>query len=570
MSNKKITGGFSKVRKLISVLEKCNGKSKIGGSEALISPRAAKIFAAIGLVFLIAALAAAAYFVEPLISPYISLQDFTKVLMMILLMLSLVLSVKNIVTVLYTADDLPVLLPMPFSAGQIVIAKLTVTLKFPLVLSVLLINASFFGFGFRAGMGADFYIGTVLSSVLIPVSGLAIVALLTVVIFKCCGFIRNRDIMVAIGGILTIALTVGYLIVSSILNSNDSPDAALSALSTFAGISEYFPNVAFMNGFMFDGSIIGLLISLGITIAAIALALLVIKLFYLSTALSMQNTGFAKKPVEKSMLSGRKKRSALKALTSYEAKNARRNPAYMIYGFAMTFIWPLFIVLPFAFGKNALFNSASSVDTSAALICAIFLGVAASCFACGFNILPGTAFSREGDSFYVLRTMPLDFNDYYKSKLRFSMLICSLGSVSYILILGIVCIATGIVPLTGSWVFLYGAFVCVLCNLIFVNCMLVSNAKSPVFNRDSETEISRKLGGINVVALVVGFVMYIAFFVFVIIAVIPELSAIFINSTTVTVAAVTAAVFALAVLAIAAAVNKISVKKAEKSLMVIE
>ena len=570
MSNQKATGEFSKVRKLISVLEKVNGKSKIGGSEALISPRAAKVLAAVGLVFLIAALAAAAYFAEPLISPYISLKDFTKVLMMILLLISLVLSVKNIVTVLYTADDLPVLLPMPFSAGQIVIAKLTVTLKFPVVLSVILINASFFGFGLRAGMGAAFYIGTVLSSVLIPVSGLAIAALLTVVIFKCCGFIRNRDIMVAIGGILTLVLTVGYLIVSSILNSNDSPDAALSALSAFSGLSEYFPNIAFMNGFMFDGSIIGLFVSLGITAAAIAFALLVIKLFYLSTALSMQNTGSAKKPVEKSMLSARKKRGALKALTSYEAKNARRNPAYMIYGFAMTFIWPLFFVLPFAFGKNALFNAAGSVDTSAALICAIFLGVAASCFACGFNILPGTAFSREGDSFYILRAMPLDFKVYYKSKLRFSMLICSLGSVSYILILGIVCIATGIVTFTGSWVFLYSAFVCVLCNLIFVNCMLVSNAGNPVFTRDSETEISRKLGGINAVALIIGFVMYIALFVLIIIAMIPELSAIFINSTTVTIAAVTAAVFALIVLVIAAALNKTSVKKAEKSLTVIE
>ena len=570
MNNQKSTGEFSKVKKLISVLEKCNGKSKIGGSEALISPSAAKVLAAVGLVFLTAALTAAAYFAEPLISPYISLKDFTNVLMMILFLLSLVLSVKNIVTVLYTADDLPVLLPMPFSAGQIVTAKLTVTLKFPVVLSVILINASFFGFGLRAGMGAAFYIGTVLSSVLIPVTGLAIAALLTVVIFKCCGFIRNRDIMVAIGGILTLVLTVGYVIVSSILNSNDSPDAALSALSAFSGLSEYFPNIAFMNGFMFDGSIMGLFISLGITAAAIAFALLVIKLFYLSTALSMQNTGSAKKPVEKNMLFGRKKRGALKALTSYEAKNARRNPAYMIYGFAMTFIWPLFFVLPFAFGKNALFNAAGSVDTSAALICAIFLGIAASCFACGFNNLPGTAFSREGDSFYILRAMPLDFKVYYKSKLRFAMLICSLGSVPYILILGIVCIATGIVPLSGSWVFLYSSFVCVLCNLIFVNCMLVSNAKSPVFTRDSETEISRKLGGINVVALVIGFVMYIALFVFIIIAMIPELSAIFINSTTVTIAAVTAAVFALIVLVIAAALNKTSVKKAEKSLMVIE
>ena len=271
------------------------------------------------------------------------------------------------------------------------------------------------------------------------------------------------------------------------------------------------------------------------------------------------------------MLSARNKRGTLKALTSYEAKNARRNPSYMIYGFAMTFIWPLFLVLPFAFGKNAIFSSANgAVDTSAALICALLLGVVASCFACGLNNLAGTAFSREGESFYILRAMPLDFKEYYKSKLRFSMLICSLGSVSYILILGIVCMVTGIVPFTDSWVFLYSALVCVLCNLIFVNCMLVNNAGNPVFTRDSETEISRKLGGINVVALVIGFVMYIALFVLIIIAMIPELSSVFLNSTTGTVAAVTAAVFALLIFVIAVAVNKTSVKKAEKSLMIIE
>jgi hypothetical protein len=64
--------------------------------------------------------------------------------------------------------------------------------------------------------------------------------------------------------------------------------------------------------------------------------------------------------------------------------------------------------------------------------------------------------------------------------------------------------------------------------------------------------------------------MYIALFVLIIIAMIPELSSVFLNSTTGMVAAVTAAVFALLIFVIAVAVNKTSVKKAEKSLMIIE
>lgn len=568
MNNQKTTGELSKIVKLISVLEKCNGKGAIGSSEALLSPKAAKIFAAVGLVFLTAALAVTAYFTGPLIAPYIPLRVFTKSLMMILLLFSLVLSVKNTVTVLYTADDLPVLLPLPFSAGQIVTAKLTVSLKFPVILSLVLMNATFFGFGIRAKMGAAYFIGTVLSSVLIPVTGLAAATLLTVLVFKLFGFIRNRDVMVALGGILTLVLTVAYLVVSSILNKDNSADAAFNALATVSGLSDSFPNIAFMSSFMFDGNVLGLLISLAVTAAVTALALLVIKLFYLSTALSMQNTGTARKAVTKASLSSGKKASALKALTSYEAKNARRNPSYMIYGFAMTFIWPLFFVLPFVFG-NSSFAGAQKVtfETSTLLPGALFLGMTASCFACGFNILPVTAFSREGSSFGMLRSMPIGFKDYYKSKRNFSMLICSLGSVAYILILGIVCTATGVVSPGNSWVFLFSACICFLCNSIIINCMLLNNAGKPVFNWDSETEISRKLGGINIAAMVVGFILYIALFVLIIISSAAELSATPLNGGDLTlITTVGSVAAAIIILAAAVAVDRYAVKNAEKRL----
>ena len=253
MSNKKTKGGLSKVLKLVSVLEKCNGKGTIGGKDALISPNAAKVLAVIGVVFLVGIIAAAAYLVEPLIAPYVSLRDITNTLMLAMLLFSLVLSIKNIVTVLYTADDLPVLLPMPFSAGQIVTAKLVVSLKFPVILSFVITNSILIGFGLRAGMGAAFYIGTVLSSVLVPLTGLAVAALFTVVIFRVFGFIRNRDVMVVIGGIFTLLLTIAYVVLTSFRN-DESPDAALSILSTVSSVSAGFPNIAFMSGFMFEGN----------------------------------------------------------------------------------------------------------------------------------------------------------------------------------------------------------------------------------------------------------------------------------------------------------------------------
>lgn len=565
MNKKTTTGSFSKVWKLITVLQKCNGKGVIGGKDALISPAAAKILAVTGLVLLTGAIGLVAFFTEPFIAQAIEVMDIAKSLMLMMLLVSFMLSVKNVVTVLYTADDLAALLPMPFSANQIVAAKLAVTLRFPLGLSMVVLNSVCLGLGLRAGKGAAFIAGTLLSGVMIPVTGLAIAALLVVVAFRVFGFIRNRDITAALGGLFTLAITVAYIIISNRLRNNGSSQAA-AAMTAFASVSDSFPNISFMTRFMAEGSVLWLLLSLAVSLAVMALAMLAVRLFYLSTALAMQSTGTGKKTVSKGALSGKKQADTGKALFSCEAKLTRRNPAYLIYGFAMTFIWPLMIVLPFVFG-NSSFDGIlrSPISTGASLLCAVSLGLAASCFACGFNNLAVTAFTREGSNFSALKAMPLDFKAYYNSKRNLSLLVCSLGSVLYIIILGVVCLMTGFITIQSSWTVLCGAVIAFLSNIIIINCMLLKNAKKPRFDWDSETEFSRRLTWLNVVAIVIGTVAFIAFFIALLVpAALGE------NGMILPLAAGIFVLFAAALAATAFAVSRAFVRIAEKSLMAVE
>ena len=565
MNKKTTTGSFSKVWKLITVLQKCNGKGVIGGKDALISPAAAKILAVTGLVLLTGAIGLVAFFTEPFIAQAIEVMAIAKSLMLMMLLVSFMLSVKNVVTVLYTADDLAALLPMPFSANQIVAAKLAVTLRFPLGLSMVVLNSVCLGLGLRAGKGAAFIAGTLLSGVMIPVTGLAIAALLVVVAFRVFGFIRNRDITAALGGLFTLAITVAYIIISNRLRNNGSSQAA-AAMTAFASVSDSFPNISFMTRFMAEGSVLWLLLSLAVSLAAMALAMLAVRLFYLSTALAMQSTGTGKKAVSKGALSGKKQADTGKALFSCEAKLTRRNPAYMIYGFAMTFIWPLMIVLPFVFG-NSSFDGIlrPPISTGASLLCAVSLGLAASGFACGFNNLAVTAFTREGSNFSALKAMPLDFKAYYNSKRNLSLLVCSLGSVLYIIILGVVCLMTGFITIQSSWTVLCGAVIAFLSNIIIINCMLLKNAKKPRFDWDSETEFSRRLTWMNVVAIAIGTVAFIAFFIALLVpAALGE------NGMILPLAAGIFVLFAAALAATAFAVSRAFVRIAEKSLMAVE
>ena len=125
MKEKKQTmGNFAKVGRLVHVLQICNGKGVVGGEEAPISPKAAKIVVRILLVLLVCGGAVGMYMLQPLLSPFLSVEILTELVMLILLLVSFVLAIKDAVTVLYAADDLEALLPMPFSATQIVMARL--------------------------------------------------------------------------------------------------------------------------------------------------------------------------------------------------------------------------------------------------------------------------------------------------------------------------------------------------------------------------------------------------------------------------------------------------------------
>ena len=556
----KKNGSFSKVRKLVTVLKKCNGKAVVGDSGALISPAAARILMYCGLLAVGIALFLGAYVLEPFVGEFISPKSLAQSVMVALFITTVILAIKDTVTVLYTSDDLALLLPMPFTAGQIVAAKVAVICIFPMGLCFLLLNSICLGYGIRAGAGALFVIGTVLSSILIPVTAIAAAVLLIVIIFRVFGFIRNRDITVAAGGIFAFGLTVAYIFISNSLRGESSGQAA-AALRLLSSVSAAFPNIFFMNRFMFEKSISGLFISLAITAAIVALAVLAVRAFYFDTALSMQTTSVKKKAVSQEALRQTKKNNVLGALTGYEAKSARRNPAYMIYGFVMSLVWPVLLIVPLFMSNNGLFReSTGPLGTEYALLAAVTFAIMASCFSCGFNILPGSAFSREGDTFHAIRALPIDYGDYCRSKRNFCMFICSLGSVLYVIILGIVCIVAGLVSVWSSWTLLAGAGVSFLMNLLLIDLMILRDSAKPRLDWDSEVELSRKLGLVNIIGIVFGVIMLMIFIVCMFI--IPSLT----DTAFMQAAFILAAAMALIVLAAALAVNHFAMKKAARNI----
>ncbi|MBQ1586317.1 MAG: hypothetical protein II082_03475, partial [Ruminococcus sp.] len=168
--------------------------------------------------------------------------------------------------------------------------------------------------------------------------------------------------------------------------------------------------------------------------------------------------------------------------------------------------------------------------------------------------------------YWGFKEKPMDFKAYYNSKRNFSMLICSLGSVLYILVLGMVCLVMGFITPQSGWTILVGAGIAFLGESIIINCMLLKNAKKPQFDWDSETEFSRKLTWVNVVVIVIGVAMFIAFMLSILSPFIIKNMRID-DGLLLTVIAVVAFVVAAALFVTAFAVNRFAVKKAEQYLL---
>ena len=160
--------------------------------------------------------------------------------------------------------------------------------------------------------------------------------------------------------------------------------------------------------------------------------------------------------------------------------------------------------------------------------------------------------------------MPVALTEYYKSKRNFALFICSLGSVLYVLVLGVICLITGVISVGNSWTIPAGAVLCLFLNLIWINLMLVRNSRRPSLNWESETEISRKLGLVNVIALILGIVVYIGFIFFVNMSLEAQTDA---RTKTATVIFV---VTLVVVLALAFAINHLTVKAGARNLEQVE
>ncbi|MEG2561751.1 MAG: hypothetical protein RSB10_03985 [Clostridia bacterium] len=342
--------------------------------------------------------------------------------------------------VMFFAKDGEILSTLPISSNTIFLSKLLTSYISELIFSactvlpVCIISAIALSIN-GVAVGAIFYILMIFAVFLLPILPIMIMSIVAVPIVKIMTFFKKRPLL---GSIVTVALTIGivaaiYIPIFSMQNQipdTTNPDLIIEMFAPILFVGKYsIHTFALANAMLGVSVATNCLIFLAINIAALALAVGLSMLFYKSISYAMLDNAGAKIKVGKEKLQ-------MKPMIAYakaELKNIFRDQALAVQ-VLMSLIMPAFMIgiFIFVFGKMPS-NPEEPLDMSGMIVgFSIFFTMA---MVPGSNMLATIGFSKEGEKFYLLKTLPLDSRGIVKLKMLvadiFSLVALAICSVVF-------------------------------------------------------------------------------------------------------------------------------------------
>lgn len=368
-------------------------------------------------------------------------QNAAELFLQLLSVFSFIFGLNVIFSVFYFSGDIENLLPLPLRPFQIIASKFTAALISESIMEFILIIAVFAGYIIAAGLPFYAWIIAVFATVTLPIVPLAYCAVLCMLVMLATGFIKNKDTVNKITGLLTFAVIIGLIIIVSVSGGLDA-EHLVSALSDphnalLGVLNIIFPHVHLVTCAMVNNTAVNLLFYIGVNVAAVGAFLLIAEAVYLRTAADVSRSSSHKgKSLEKSLTALRQHRPSVTYLKK-EFRILFRTPAYFMNCVLINLIWPLFLYLIYVLqGRtNFLASFINSIHQGEEETILIFvLGVSAvSVLVTAANCIASSAITREGSHVAFMKYIPLSYMAQINIKAFISILISGLGMVIYVI-----------------------------------------------------------------------------------------------------------------------------------------
>ena len=398
---------------------------------------------------------------------------------------------------LFTADDMKIFSAMPINARTLFVARLISIYRGQLVIAlvaVLTVNATF---AWKVGVTVFFWLMTVGICFLLPLITIGIAAVLVPVFQVIKRFLRERFVLMFL--LVTALLGVGFWLYSIILGGvkelllGDSiryffNEQVMNTIGTVCAVlypARWFANI--MTGSEFVWSWVGLALTAAVSIA---LSMVIIKKI-LERALQARNEGYSSSMLKTTALT--EKGGRFRALLKKEFLLIFRTPSYMFSYLSVAFIMPLMVYFCMDVGASLVENL---IGLDSKLELALFLTVL---FGALTNIFCATNISRDGEMFYTVKAMPVNFKTVFFSKIVLCLIVTAISQAASAVILR----SMGIV---STWDALFLFAVGLLFGFVNIAVATRYDFNHAKFSTEDDGEIKESSGTVSTV-IVMGMVL---------------------------------------------------------------
>ncbi|AJA47642.1 hypothetical protein CPAST_c15670 [Clostridium pasteurianum DSM 525 = ATCC 6013] len=398
-----------------------------------------------------------------------------------------------IMSVFYFSKDIDTLLPMPLRPYEIIGAKLIIIILFEYLVELIILLPTLVGFCYKAG-NPIFIIYGIIIFLTLPIIPIVVCGLISMVIMTFTDLVKDKDRFKFLSGMLGIVMAI---VINILIRKISGPEALISSLrdnsDAINNASKAFPSARFAAFSLLNSSnisgLLNLIIFLIISIIVIVIFFAAAEALYFKGAIGIsESTSKGKKLSHRELNKSSVKNSKLKSYMIKELKLLFRTPAYLQNCVLGGVIFPPVMLLIILFSNGGMSKSFNfQMNTMFFTIATGIILVTTS-----FNMICATAISREGESFFVMRYIPVPYRDQIIAKVLIGIMV-SITAVVIMLI-------TGAIVFKISSLMLIMLFIISVIGTIFYSFLgIFIDLKFPKLDWDNEAKaVKQNFNGIIV------------------------------------------------------------------------
>lgn len=350
---------------------------------------------------------------------------------------TLIFSVFNVVGMFYFSKDQDALLSLPVKAKDLMLAKYFASLLTSYIMLIILELPVMIGVGIALKAGIVFYLYSLLIFLITPIIPSIISCIIVMIVLSFVSVGKSKNFFMYAATIITIIFLIGYSYISQtfLLESLGGVMPSISSLEAM-----YLPYLKSLFPF-YNSAITSLLnynnfLGFASIMTFIGINFIILFIFYnsfggLYLKGVTKNSGTSnKKKINAEGLRKIKKGSTFFELVKKDWLVIRRTPTYMLN------LVLILLIVPFVFVVSMIVSTAGTDDISILLEMinlnsptAYLVIIIAFLLFLSTSAVSATAISREGNSFWFMKAIPVDYRTQINAKVFLGFLIDVINTI---------------------------------------------------------------------------------------------------------------------------------------------